>query len=261
MRAFADGDALCDSGYYHGVTEAVMGEMGASEAVQEARTVCADVDGPPGGGSQRTCWHGLGHGFMHVLDRDLRASLRGCDTLRPAAARRECYTGVFMENHTSADHPERSSLRPLEPLYPCTALPRLYKAACYERQTSYALHVSNGDFGSVFRRCAETGDGFEATCRRALGGDVAAETRDFAAIPEQASVRRRLCEAGGDREARAHCIQGVVDVVLRDPGSEPVVEVDAFCAAWAAPGAQRDYAACVRAATAGYRRLAARLAG
>ena len=98
----------------------------------------------------------------------------------------------------------RGSLRPQEPLYPCTAVARRYKAQCYERQSTYALFVSDGDFGKVFGLCAHTERGFRDACRRGLGGDVAAETKLVAPRREQAPARRRLCLLGeGSERPRA----------------------------------------------------------
>src|SRR3954454_6573016 len=37
MNAFADGDAMCSSGYYHGVTEQVMTQMRPREALDKAQ--------------------------------------------------------------------------------------------------------------------------------------------------------------------------------------------------------------------------------
>ena len=108
-----------------------------------------------------------------------------------------------MENlATDGDDPRSRTLRPGEPLYPCTAVARRYKAPCYERQTTYALFVANGDFGAVFAHCAGIERDSRGACRRGLGGDVAAETKDLGSVREQARARRRLCMLG-DGQARA----------------------------------------------------------
>ena len=52
-----------------------------------------------------------------------------------------------------------------EPLYPCTAVARRYKAQCYERQSTYALFVSDGDFARCSRLCAGTERAFRGACR------------------------------------------------------------------------------------------------
>ena len=154
----------------------------------------------------------------------------------------------------------RGSLRPQEPLYPCTAVARRYKAQCYERQSTYALFVSDGDFGTVFGLCAHTERGFRDACRRGLGGDVAAETKLVVPRREQAAARRRLCLLGEGSDARAQCVAGAVAVILQDLDGGPA-QLDAFCAAFARAATQPEHASCLAASEAGYRELLARQTG
>ena len=261
IAAFEAGDPVCGSGYYHGVTEAVMTKLGADAAVRRAATVCAGL--PTRGRhspDQSDCVHGMGHGFMGVLDRDVGASLKGCDALPESWQRRGCYSGVFMENHATAGVAAGRSLRPDEPLYPCTAVARRYKEQCYERQSTYALFVNNGDFDAVFRLCAQTERGFRGACHRGLGGDVAAETKLLGTKPTQASARRRLCMLGDSSRARTDCVTGAVDVILRDLDGGPA-QLDAFCAAFEVAATQPEHAACLRASERGYRELLAQQTG
>ena len=66
IAAFEDGDPVCGSGYYHGVTEAVMQKLGASAAIRRAASVCAGLRAGRTADAS-TCVHGMGHGFMGVL--------------------------------------------------------------------------------------------------------------------------------------------------------------------------------------------------
>ena len=261
ITAFADGDPLCGAGYYHGVTEAVMTKLGAGAAVRRAATVCAPLRASGRRSADTSnCVHGMGHGFMGVTGRRIGASLKGCDALPAAWERRGCYSGVFMENHATAGEAGRGALRPEQPLYPCTAVARRYKAQCYERQSTYALFVSDGDFAKVFALCARTERSFRGACRRGLGGDVAAETKLVGPGREQARARRRLCQLGESTGARAQCVAGAVAVILQDLDGGPA-QLDAFCAAFERTATQPEHAACLRASEAGYRELLARQTG
>ncbi len=141
-------------------------------------TVCAPLRTV----DRTNCIHGMGHGFMHVLERDLDASLEGCNALRALSAERHgCYSGVFMENLAAADEPGPRHAETRRAAVPVHRRSRTrYKVECYDRQSTYALHVSNGDFDAVFRLCARTERAFRGACNRGLGGDVAAETKVIA---------------------------------------------------------------------------------
>ena len=261
LAAFRTGDPVCGAGYYHGVTEAVMTKLGTVDAVRRAATVCAAVR-KPGRRSpdEVNCVHGMGHGFMGVLGRRVSASLRACDGLREPWARRDCHSGVFMENHADAGGSRQRSLRPDEPLYPCTAVARRYKTACYERQSTYALFVNDGDFAAVFGLCANAERAFRGACRRGLGGDVVAETNLVGGARAQAAARRRLCLLGESARARSDCVTGAVAQILEDLGGGPT-QLDAFCAALEVAATQPEHAACLRASEVGYRALLAQRTG
>jgi hypothetical protein len=261
IAAFKAGDPVCGAGYYHGVTEAVMAKLGADAAVGRAATICAALRKSGRRSPDETnCVHGMGHGFMGVLRRKVGRALRACDGLRESWQRRDCYSGVFMENHASAGGAAHGSLRPAEPLYPCTAVARRYKTSCYERQSTYALFVNDGDFGAVFDLCARAERGFRSACRRGLGGDVAAETKLVGAGRAQAAARRRLCMLGESARARADCVTGAVGQILEDLDGGPA-QLDAFCAAFEVTVTQPEHAACLRASEAGYRALLAQQTG
>ena len=232
--AYAQGADLCASGYYHGVTEAMMMRVGAERIVEQAQAVCGDH-------RQRerysylhyNCVHGMGHGFMAVFASDVFRSLEGCDALPDPWERHHCFGGVFMENLTAMRHPSRPSshLRPDEPLYPCTAVDRRYKADCYMKQTAYALHVRQEDFGAVFRLCRAGPDvDFRAVCYQGLGGDAAIMSSKYViGARAQTATLRKLCLQGPDEEARSNCVVGAVNTMVRDRGGDDT-RARAFCA-------------------------------
>ncbi len=255
IRAFADGEALCSSGYYHGVVEAVMARIGRGRVLDRAMSVCADLrERRRGSADHYNCAHGMGHGFMGSFRSDVFASLRGCDVLTSGWERHHCYGGVFMENLSAIGNTERppTALRPREPLYPCTAVARRYRGPCFDKQTTYALHVTDSDFAEVFRLCSRTDRRFRAACYRGLGGDIATgAAKQLFEARARAESRRRLCLLGPGRRARRECVIGVVRVTLRDL-TGGASQTEAFCRALRGGDLGR---VCVRARNDAYREL------
>ena len=219
--AFTEGTDLCASGYFHGVTEAVMGRIGPERIGAEARTVC-DTHRRRDNRSylHYNCVHGMGHGFMAVHGSDVFRSLPGCDALADDWERHHCYGGVFMENLTAMNSRSRPSrdLRPDAPLYPCTAVDARYKDECYVKQTAYALYVRNDDFAAVFDLCRDDADAaFRSVCYQGLGGDAAITSSKYVrGDAARAATIRALCLQGPDGEARSHCVAGAVTTIVRD---------------------------------------------
>jgi hypothetical protein len=223
--AFTRGSELCSSGYYHGVVEAVMMNIGAAKIIEQARGVCAEyrsADDRPY--LYYNCIHGMGHGFMGVFGSDVLASLKGCDALPDRWEQRHCAGGVFMENLSAILHHSRPSkyLRPTEPLYPCTAVAERYKEECYLEQTAYALYVRNDDYVAVFRLCRDEADeAFRAACYEGIGGDATIMSSKYVSgLDEQVEKVRQLCLLGPDDGARASCVVGAVKTIVADLGGE-----------------------------------------
>ena len=255
IRAFDDGAPLCSSGFYHGVVEAVMERIGAAHVVARAASVCAGLrERDRRSADHYNCAHGMGHGFMGSFATDVFASLRGCDALADGWERHACYGGVFMENLSAIGHPTRppTALRPRDPLYPCTAVRRRYREACFDKQTTYALFVTDSDFAQVFALCSRVERLYRGACYRGLGGDIAVDAaKHVFEARAQARLRTRLCGLGPDRTARRECVIGVVRVILRDLAGG-AAQTTAFCRALGSAELRR---VCGRARAAAYREL------
>jgi hypothetical protein len=255
IRAFEDGRPLCSSGYYHGVIESVMEKIGSAHVIARARSVCAPLrERERHSAEHYNCTHGMGHGFMGVFASDIFASLKGCDALAERWERHNCHGGVFMENLSAIDNAERppTALRPHEPLYPCTAVASRYREPCFDKQTSYALYVTDSDFAQVFRLCAGTQPAFRGACYRGLGGDVAVVAAKHVFDPRARALSRvRLCRLGPSRQARRDCVIGAVRVILRDL-SAGAAQTAAFCRGLRGGELHR---ACLRARDEAYREL------
>jgi hypothetical protein len=219
-QASAQGTDFCASGYHHGVIESVMMRIGRDEIRARALSVCAEPRADtPRSYMHYNCVHGMGHGFMAVLDSDVFRALSACDTLPDAWEQSHCYGGVFMENQSAFGRSgERSTyLRPAAPLYPCTAVDTRYKSECYVEQTGYALLVHNDDFDAVFRLCQTDADvDFRHICYQGLGGDAAIMASKYVHAAVQGETVSRLCSQGPDHQGRSECVVGAVTTMVRD---------------------------------------------
>jgi hypothetical protein len=211
--AYALGDSFCSFGYYHGVVEGLVAEMGAEQVLADPDALCTDLGRlPPGTIDHRNCLHGLGHGFMAIFTNDVIQALVACDALTEARARESCYGGVFMENvMANVADPNQATpyLRPDQPLYPCSEIDNRYKDICYQKQAPYALFRYDADFAKTFALCGSVNDGFRSSCYKGLGSAAAVHTVKYV-IGDRAILEsiEQLCLLGADRDARANCVRG-----------------------------------------------------
>ena len=212
-KLYARGDPFCSAGYYHGVTEQMIVDIGARRFVAAADSMCADLGGH-GRHSiyHRNCAHGIGHGFLLVLDGDLPGALDTCDKLGDSWEQRSCYGGVFMQNVMGLS--KSRYLRPRDPLYPCAELPDRHRAMCYQKQTGYALFARNGRFPAVFALCARVDRAYREPCYEGLGTSIA--VHHLKQVVVDRDIRRLTLEACqlGRRDARAGCVAGAVRALI-----------------------------------------------
>jgi hypothetical protein len=214
---YSRGDNFCGSGYYHGAIEAVVARVGPEKIVEEADTICAELrEGENRSGHHYGCAHGLGHGFMAVLENDLFESLKACGALTDEWEDVRCSGGVFMEN-LMQDRPGRPSkyLKADQPLYPCGEVEDKYKPTCYGRQTSYVLETQGNDFARVFEICATAEADHRSVCYYGLGNKAAYHSiEDTPTEVARNESARRVCMLGPDHEARYYCVRGVAAVFV-----------------------------------------------
>jgi hypothetical protein len=209
---YGRGDYFCESGYYHGAMETIVAKIGAENMLEEVGTLCADLrEHQEHSPYHFNCVHGLGHGFMGVLQNELFEALETCDALTDGWEREQCYGGVFMENIMAEDNPGRPSkyLKADQPLYPCTDVQARYKNPCYERQTTYALWTQSYDFAKVFDLCASVEEDFRPACYQSLGRNAAIRSiLDSVNDTAKAKSTSRLCMLGDGYAARSNCVDG-----------------------------------------------------
>ncbi|OGE78252.1 MAG: hypothetical protein A2751_03820 [Candidatus Doudnabacteria bacterium RIFCSPHIGHO2_01_FULL_46_14] len=204
--AYAQGDAFCWSGYYHGVLEGIIGRIGLGKLNSQMDDICKSL-------AQKSrysfdhynCVHGLGHGVMAIYDNELFESLEVCDKVSDSWERSSCWSGAFMEN-VIVDNKYHFSkyLKPEDPLYPCNAVGENYRGICYLMQTSYMLKVTNGDFARVFELCSTVEEIHRNTCYQSLGRDVSGRSLSNVA------QTKLNCGLGKTIDQREHCIIGAV---------------------------------------------------
>ena len=217
-EAYARGDSFCSAGYFHGATERVIQTTDPDRLIDRANRLCADLGGH-GRHSiyHRNCAHGLGHGFMLVHTYEVRDSLGTCDELSDSWERRSCYGGVFMENVMTLGTKREPTkyLRPDDPLYPCHALDRRYREMCFQKQTGYALYVSDDDFAKVFDLCGTVETAFRPACHQGLGTNIAVHNlKRVTGDRRRTGLTAGICMTAPGGEARANCIKGAVRAVI-----------------------------------------------
>ena len=200
-QAFAEGDAVCSSGYYHGILEQSFVDVDDDELADKARGLCK-------GGPLRIdaflrfqCVHGLGHGLMLRTRYDLPAVLEVCDEIGEPAYADACEGGAFMENFTTFYEVSSKWLRDDDLLYPCNAVAERHKPACYTIVTAHVLHEVDYDWRETARVCRTAEREWEHVCFRSFGRDAISQNaydqrRRSTAVPPDRRHGARMCALG-----------------------------------------------------------------
>jgi hypothetical protein len=210
--AFADGSAVCWSGYYHGILERAYAGVSEEELPAVSRRLCASSQVRSSDFIAYQCVHGLGHGLMIYTGYDMPMSLSTCDKLATDWDRVSCTGGVFMENLQTSYGTKSQWLRDDDPLYPCPTVKEHQKLYCYLMVTSRILEVVGGDWQKTASWCRKAEENWVATCFQSLGRDASGRTlQDMKEI-------LRICALGGDMEGE--CIYGAArDITSMDAGA------------------------------------------
>jgi len=202
--SFVDGDAICWSGYYHGVVERYAQIKGRDGFTMNADSLCSKIsDKARFGFDYYNCVHGLGHGVMAITRGQLFEALDLCNNLAGLWEQRSCYGGVFMENVMNDNRGHGTTfLKPENLLYPCTAVDEVFKEECYKMQTSYALTQNGYDFKKLFQLCASADPNHRRTCAQSIGRDASGQS-----ISDVAKTMSS-CSLGGSDEQITDCYIG-----------------------------------------------------
>ena len=177
VAAFALSGHECQSGSYHGATEALFRERGTSNLANDVATICETTTNSF---FRFNCVHGIGHGLMAWTNYELHEALGFCDHLDSEKRSRDdalsCYSGVFMENVVgglSGDMGHFTKyLSQDDPHFPCTILDKKYVSECYFYQTSHMIRLFGGDFRALASACGESPSYAHDLCFRSMGRDV-----------------------------------------------------------------------------------------
>jgi cytochrome c553 len=227
--AFADGSAVCWSGYYHGILERAFAGVSQDELPAVSRRLCASEAVRSSDFIAYQCVHGLGHGLMIYTGYDLPLSLETCDELGTDWDRVSCTGGVFMENLQTSYGTRSTWLRDDDPLYPCPTVEERHKLYCYLMVTSRILDVVGGDWDETVAWCRKAERRWVSTCFQSLGRDASGRTL------QSPTEILAICAKGGDMARE--CVYGAArDITSMDAGARRATP---FCEQ--APRAARSY--------------------
>jgi hypothetical protein len=224
-QALAAGNAVCGSGFYHGLLQSKLAGVPETEVAGVARSVCAGLRQGSSYFVYYQCVHGLGHGLMLYTRDDLPGALDLCHQLATDFDRISCSGGVFMENQQPSFGGPSKWLRKDNLLYPCDIVSQIDKTYCYLMVTSQILPRNGWDWQATADWCRRSDPDFVPYCFQSFGRDASGTSRQ-----DPVGIRR-LCDRAGD--GRRECIfGGVRDILNNQPGDARARELcDAVAAA------------------------------
>jgi len=209
-RTFAEGQATCWSGYYHGVLERSLVNVKSRQPdvlAPVARRLCREAsDMTPW--IEYQCLHGLGHGLMIATGLNLAISLEVCSRLDRWWDRDACRGGVFMENISTSYGVRSLWLRDEDPVYPCNWVALEAKLRCYQMVTSRILPLVGDDWERTAEVCSKVERAFVSVCFQSFGRDASSRSeRNAAATIETCAIARRY---GGEGDCITAAARDVV---------------------------------------------------
>lgn len=215
-------DSTCHGGCYHGTLEAYLKQKsfdysstsltaGAQDKkpgetlVSHFPKVCGKAEDYQKPLEFNECLHGMGHAAMFVLDMELKDSLKLCDTISDESSKERCFTGVFMENSSSAtsfDH-QSKYIKADDPFYPCNSLDEKYQKVCWQYQSSYFSIISNQNWLKVADMCLQIPQKYQEYCFRTIGTNQVGFTPSLKIMKED-------CDLMPNENFQNICIQGVI---------------------------------------------------
>jgi plastocyanin len=202
--AFSLSGHECQSGGFHGATEALFRDHGAATLGTDVALICGNR---MNSFFRHQCVHGVGHGLMAWTNYELIEALELCESLETDTDQLSCFSGTFMENVVgglSGIMGHFTDYLSDDPHYPCNVLDERQMQACYFYQTSRMVQLFGGDFAKVAAACAAAPESAHYTCFQSMGRDVGAAARGN---PQQAVAFCGFVESPG---RRSDCLAGAV---------------------------------------------------
>jgi hypothetical protein len=221
-KAFASGNTLCASGYYHGILERAFAGIETTDALAEvARSLCTGAGFRRHGFLDHQCRHGLGHGLMIQSGYDLPLSSSICARLQTGWDEVACLGGVFMENATTKFGYRSSWLDDEDPLYPCEVVAAHLRSACYSRAPYRVVELNGRVFSEAARLCDGVPQRWAVPCFRGFGREAWGEAqRNPAKIVS-------LCRLAGTRQG--DCLYGAARATADSAGVEGLRRASVLC--------------------------------
>ncbi|MCH9675983.1 MAG: hypothetical protein K0U93_31385, partial [Gammaproteobacteria bacterium] len=172
--AFSLSGHECQSGSFHGATEALFRERGTSNLIEDVAKICSSTRNPF---FRHNCVHGVGHGLMAWTNYALPEALELCDQLRGGNKNDapSCYSGIFMENVVGGLSGQMGHFTKYlsdDPHYPCNAIAERHRRACYGYQTTRMVALFKADYEKLSNACEEAPDNARSLCFYSMGRDV-----------------------------------------------------------------------------------------
>lgn len=206
--------SFCHSGFYHGAIESWFRRGMPADVALEAERICRNYTSAL---DRFNCFHGFGHAFMTIADYDIYKAVAMCQKQQDAQSRRDCHSGVFMENTLvglglGSGHYTKWITEDIT--VPCRLLPQDedIQVPCWADQFSRYLVQAGKDISSLMTYCATANTAYKKLCYDRVGMEIANSTnRDKTWIAA-------ICQSVPE-EYRNDCIQGALNNVLSYWGS------------------------------------------
>ena len=215
-QAFSLSGHECQSGSYHGATEAFFHDYGTADLQNNISLICSDS---LNAFFEHQCVHGVGHGIMAWTSYAMLDALDACDQLGKGVNRLSCYSGVFMENVVgglSGSMGHFTEYLSEDPHYPCNILEERYVGPCYFYQTSRMVQLFAGDFQKVAEACDTAPRAVAYLCFESMGRDVGGYFRGNTELAIQS------CSYTTTEENRHRCLSGAVQDWFWTPSTADV---------------------------------------
>lgn len=202
-------DEMCNSGFTHGVIEANL------ENSPDINNFVSSTCGPvtEGNFQQWQCFHGIGHGVMYVIDKNLEKSIGLCKILNNNFASGSCVNGVFMEYFINVNHAGQESLGSGSAnINICRQQQKEYKGDCYLYAPAAYIAQYPNKFFDAETWCKNAEADYVMTCISGIGSQAMKEN---ITQPAYASM---ICNKMKSVNTKS-CVSGAVSLYINHHAS------------------------------------------
>ena len=124
----------CGGGIYHGVFEnyfSILNFEGVVPKQVEIKHLCDSIEGDYYSLDMTHCFHGIGHGLMHLYGYDVFNAVKRCEDFDSNLEQNSCANGVFMQNVLKNFETGEGDFDKGDILYPCNEMISQFVPTCY----------------------------------------------------------------------------------------------------------------------------------